>query len=268
MNREFRNAIESISESYGIKKGEIANRLGVTQSYLSRLITGMQMPSDSIKSKINQVFPEVKIGWESDNLVEDAIVSYMRANLYTVDDLASIIGTNGLEVTETLATGFTEETAQKWSDALGFDKYFLLTGKGQLIPDRDKRVPLVPITAQAGRLGNFTSSVSEYECEKIISPIKDAELAVPIIGESMSPELPSGAIVFVKKINERAFIEWGKPYVLDTINGPIIKFLAPGSNESSVKCISANKDPMYAPFEVQYSDIYGIYRVINMMCNK
>lgn len=128
-------------------------------------------------------------------------------------------------------------------------------------------IPLVPVLAQAGHLVEFSDAIRDYDCEKIITPLKGAEIAVPIYGESMAPEFPSGSIVFVKRIDDSAFIEWGKCYIVDTVNGTIIKYLAPGET-GKVKCISANPDPMYAPFEVKQTDILGIYKVLMCMAMK
>lgn len=126
-------------------------------------------------------------------------------------------------------------------------------------------LPLVPISAQGGSLNDFDASVRKSECEMIVSPITGADFAITVSGDSMAPEYPNGSHVFVKKINERAFIDWGKAYVLDTCNGKVIKILTPSDQgEGFVKCISLNEDPKFAPFDVCLKDVYGIYRV--MLC--
>lgn len=127
-------------------------------------------------------------------------------------------------------------------------------------------VPLIPVMAQAGHLSDFSNAVGELDCDKIVSPVKGVDLAIPVYGDSMAPEYPNGSIVFVKKNND-AFIEWGKAYVLDTVNGSVIKYLAPG-DEGKVRCISCNQSPMYAPFEVSMEDILGVYRVVLCMSMK
>lgn len=124
-----------------------------------------------------------------------------------------------------------------------------------------KVIPLMPVSAQGGSLNDFVTSVSYGECEKIISPISDADIAISVSGESMSPEYPNGCKVIAKKVNERAFIEWGRTYVLDTRNGVVVKVLVPSEKEGFVKCVSINKEPIYAPFEVAMSDVFGVYRV-------
>lgn len=131
-----------------------------------------------------------------------------------------------------------------------------------------KLVPLLPIAAQGGSLNDFVVSVKDSDCEKVVSPIKGAQFAMPVSGDSMAPEYPNGSQIFIKRINEKAFIEWGKVYVLDTCNGTVIKILVPSEKDGYVRCLSINKDPIFAPFDVSWSDVYGVYRVLLCMSVK
>lgn len=132
--------------------------------------------------------------------------------------------------------------------------------------DAPRLVPLIPISAQGGTLNDFTMSVMECDCEKVISPIKDVDYAMTVSGDSMSPEYPSGCQILIKKINERAFIDWGKVFVLDTVNGTIIKKLMPTSDPDKVLCVSIN--PNYPSFEVCLEHVFGVYRVLMCMSLK
>lgn len=133
--------------------------------------------------------------------------------------------------------------------------------------DAPKIVPLIPIRAQGGTLNDFTRSVMEYDCEKVVSPIKGADFAMTVSGDSMSPEYPSGCQILIKKIDERIFIDWGKVYVLDTANGTIIKKLMPvDEDKSKVLCVSIN--PNYPSFEVSLEHVFGVYRVLMCMSLK
>lgn len=131
-----------------------------------------------------------------------------------------------------------------------------------------KLVSLLPIAAQGGSLNDFVVSVKDSDCEKVVSPIKGAQFAMPVSGDSMDPEYPNGSQIFIKRINEKAFIEWGKVYVLDTCNGTVIKILVPSEKDGYVRCLSINKDPIFAPFDVSWSDVYGVYRVLLCMSVK
>ena len=135
-------------------------------------------------------------------------------------------------------------------------------------------VPLLPVSAQGGSLNDFVVSVRKEDCEKLISPIKGADFAIMISGDSMAPEYPSGSKVLVKKINSKSFIEWGRCYLLDTCNGSIVKKLSPPVENDEVfgkdyfTCVSVNPDPLYSPFRVPTCDVYGIYRVMMLLSEK
>jgi len=89
---------------------------------------------------------------------------------------------------------------------------------------------------------------------------------MPVSGDSMAPEYPSGAQILIKRINESAFIDWGRVYVLDTCNGVVIKRVFPTDDPNILECRSIN--PEYPPFKVATEDIYGVYRVLMCMSLK
>lgn len=127
-------------------------------------------------------------------------------------------------------------------------------------------IPVIPTEAVAGTLGEFADSIHLYECERMISPIKGADYAIKVHGDSMSPEYPSESIVLIKKVDEKAFLEWGKVYVLDTVNGAVIKKIRKTENDNEVECVSIN--PNYQPFRINYSFIHGWYRVLMVLSLK
>jgi SOS-response transcriptional repressor LexA len=156
---------------------------------------------------------------------------------------------------------------------------WLKTGIGAMLKTENEEteviyVPLLPISAQGGTLNDFIVSVKDSDCEKIISPIKGADFAMTVSGDSMAPEYPSGSKILIKKINEHSFIEWGRCYVLDTCNGTVIKKLVAPEEEDKeygfdyITCISVNQSPIYKSFNVPTKDIYGVYRVLLLLTEK
>lgn len=155
---------------------------------------------------------------------------------------------------------------------------WLLTGVGSMLNEEESKdtyinkveevqatIPLVPLSAMAGKLTGFSlEGITETDCERIISPIKGVDFAVPVSGESMSPIYPNGSRVLVQEIDPNSFIEWGKVYVLNTCNGIIIKQLRKSEKEGYVSCYSYNDNNIYAPFDIPTADIYGWYKVL--MC--
>ena len=156
------------------------------------------------------------------------------------------------------------------------NRTWLLTGEGEMLTGDQTiqsstesdihLIPLLPVSAQGGSFNDFVVSIKESSCEKIISPIKGADYAMSVSGESMAPEYPSGSQILIKRINEKAFIDWGRVYVLDTCNGTVIKRLFPSDTADKVLCRSIN--PEFPPLEVLLSDVYAVYRVLMCMSLK
>lgn len=127
-------------------------------------------------------------------------------------------------------------------------------------------LPVIPTEAMAGTLGEFAESVQAYDCERMISPIKGVDYAIKVCGDSMSPEIPNGSQILIKKIFEEEFIEWGKIFCLDTKNGAVIKRVYPTDDPEVVECRSIN--PGYPPFKVNVHHINGWYRVLMVLALK
>lgn len=205
--------------------------------------------------------------------------------VHTKTDVANIMHASRPNVTAALngdSKFLTDNFLERFN--IAFDNMFnikwLITGEGDMLSsssstqpqpsvknervadDEVYKVPLVPISALGGSLNDFNTTVCRDDCETVISPIKDIDMAIKISGDSMEPEYPSGSTVLIKKINEHAFLEWGKVYVLSTCNGTVIKRLMPTDDPNKVLCESIN--PKYPPFEVSLEHVYGVYIV--MMC--
>lgn len=125
---------------------------------------------------------------------------------------------------------------------------------------------VLPAEARGGTIADFTSTVHEYDCERMVSPVKGADYAMQVVGDSMEPEYPSGARVIIKKINEEIFVEWGKVYVLDTDNGALIKQVRKTESSGVIECVSLN--PKYDTFTIDTKYIHGWYRVLMVVALK
>ena len=212
--------------------------------------------------------------------IKERLTAYLRYKGINKSEFGRIIGVSNAYISS-IRKSIQPDKAEKI--ALSFPDLniaWLMTGEGEMIksntgqdfddkPQEDVHgtvVPLLPILAHGGKLTDFECSISRYECEKVVSPIDGVDLAITISGDSMAPEYPSGSSVLIKKVNEKAFIEWGKVYVLDTCNGTIIKQLMPHDNPSYVKCVSLNS--AYPPFDLSLSYVHAIYRVLLCMAMK
>ena len=151
---------------------------------------------------------------------------------------------------------------------------WLLFGRGEMYSDTGNKnidphrldkhlVPLIPTQARAGSFDWYVQGVTEYECQRVYCPSLDADRAIRVMGDSMEPKIHDGVLLFLQKINEKAFIPWGSPLVLDTSNGTLVKCLYP-SDKGEEYLIAKSYNPDYPPFAVPTETINGMYRIICM----
>ena len=187
-----------------------------------------------------------------------------RGIIKTQGDLASLIGVSNKSISAAKngnETYLTESLLSKIDAAVNY--YTAPSTEDEIGRDM---IPVLPTDARAGTLAEFSESVEAYNCERMVSPIRGADFAMQVTGDSMSPEYPSGSVIICKKINEKAFIEWGKVFVLDTDNGAVIKSVRKTENDNEVECVSLN--PAYQPFRINTEYINGWYRVLMVLSLK
>ena len=216
--------------------------------------------------------------------VKERLIAYLDYKKVSKSDFGRSIGVSSAYVTSMRKSIDPEKLQSIAKNYPDLNTGWLMTGEGEMlkrssdaqkivakVPESDAviyTVPLLPVSAQGGSFNDFVESIKETDCERIVSPVKSVDLAITVSGDSMAPEYPSGCKVLIKKINEEAFIEWGKVYVLDTCNGTVIKEVHRGKSEDEIECYSINPDPKFQPFSVKFTDIFGMYRVIMCMSLK
>lgn len=167
---------------------------------------------------------------------------------------------------------FGKKQAEIWEQKFGISRTWLLTGEGDMLKesapeltkeDEQQEVPHVPVAALANPLAEYFGNIVRLQdCDTILSPVPGAELAITISGDSMEPKFHDNTIVFLKRINDAAFIPWGNTLVLDTENGIYIKDVYPIADEPAfIEARSSN--PLYPPMRIPKTSIFGIYRVLS-----
>lgn len=125
---------------------------------------------------------------------------------------------------------------------------------------------LLPVEAFAGGLQMYSQGVREWECTRIVTPIEGADFAIPVRGDSMEPRFHEGSTLLLKRINDRAFIPWGHPMVIDTENGVLLKNVLPDPkpdpDDSEEYVVMQSLNPKYPEFKIPASSIYGMYRIM------
>lgn len=200
----------------------------------------------------------------------------------TIGALERIIGASKGVLSRAINNG--TDIQSKWLQVIveNYPQYsadWLLSGKGNMlkspsspstpiderstepahhVPEGNREgIPLLPISAMAGA---FTDDISvmEYECERYVIPaFKGADFLMQVSGDSMQPTYYSGDLVACQRIPlNDLFFQWNKTYVLDTLQGPLIKRIRRGSDDNHVLIVSDN--PAYEPFELSKDQFHGV----------
>lgn len=121
--------------------------------------------------------------------------------------------------------------------------------------------PRIPTRVTAGTLSSFAEAVKSEDCEQI--PVVKAfpvyDFTIIVKGDSMEPKFEGGDEIAIRKISD--FIEWGKPHVLDTRDGAVLKRIY--DEGDSFRCVSYNKE--YPDFHVGKEDVFGVYKVVGLL---
>ncbi|WP_035693095.1 S24 family peptidase [Flavobacterium sasangense] len=183
-------------------------------------------------------------------------------------------------------SGLSMETVEKfYSTFPEINPEWLLTGNGSMLKEKeptrvylhdniddednpiDNIIPLIPIGAMAGSgTGEMQIAKRDIIDGYVIPEFtqRGVEYIIRVSGSSMYPKYSSGDLLGCKTVTDLSFFQWGKIYVLDTDQGPMVKRLFPvPNNDDLLECRSDNKE--YPPFPISKSSIYKVAIVIGVL---
>ena len=128
---------------------------------------------------------------------------------------------------------------------------------------KDKTLPLLPMSAVAGWNGVDVDGINLDECERMVVPYlveAGAEFLIRATGKSMQPTYNNGDILACRRVREAHNIQWGKVYVIDSEEGSMVKRLKKSDNEECILCCSDNTE--YDPFNLRKNEIRSLSLVV------
>ena len=149
-----------------------------------------------------------------------------------------------------------------------YSRSWLLSGEGspyseEVAEAKPQGIPLLPYMAMAGALTGDIPGVTLRSCERFVLPNIQADFLMMVQGDSMEPTYRPGDIVACRFVREPRFIQWHRAYVIDSEQGPLIKRLEMGSDESKVTFVSENQK--YTPFELDKAEVRNIALVVGLI---
>ncbi len=193
---------------------------------------------------------------------------------------------NGSESDFANKIGVTPQTITNWKNRKTFniDKIYtncenisadwLISCEGEMLKTNNSilisaenniGIPLIPLDAMAG-FGTGTMQIMDYDTERYIVPEfteLNTDFMIRVKGSSMYPKYNSGDIVACKKLPLDTFFQWNKVYVLDTIQGAMIKRIHQSEKEGYITCVSDNQS--YKPFDISLEDVYSLALVVGVI---
>ncbi len=204
--------------------------------------------------------------------VKDRLIELLKTVGMSKVEFARRMGLSDAYVS-TMRRSLPEDKVIKMKEVFpNFNRDWLLYGEGEMFLKNEPElrsiegnpseyfVPLLPVHAFAGSLQEYSEGVMPNQCTRLAVPVRGAQMAIPVTGDSMEPQIHNGSVAVISRINDAAFIPWGNPMVLDTENGVLLKVLKQSKKGTDyIEAISYN--PNYSPLDIPKSSIYGIYRI-------
>lgn len=151
---------------------------------------------------------------------------------------------------------------------------WLLTGEGEMTtPAQPEKIilpsqsvdtrPRIPFEAAAGALSLATQSITESQCERfpLIPGFAKYDFTIIVRGDSMEPEFRSGDELACQMLRERGYIQWGRPYIIDSVDGVVLKRIHDAGDE--ILCTSDN--PRYGDFKIPKNEINHLALIVGMI---
>ena len=218
--------IKNIRKLNKLTQNDFANKLGIGRTVLSNIEIGITKPDIDIINKIAQ-FHGISID-----------------DLYNLEIKSDIIPKKQARIKKT--THQLNEPATKY----------------------EKGIPLIPISAMAG-FANGDTQIIDYEIiENYVIPEfleKGVKYLIRVGGSSMYPKYSNGDLLACRPVHDQSFFQWGKVYVLDTDQGPLVKRLFQYKEDDDyIECRSDNHSN-YPPFKIAKTSIRKISIVVGVI---
>lgn len=250
--------IKQLISYLGISEGKFADNLVMNRSQFSRYLNGKQKINEKLVGRIHSRYTEVDPIWLLTGVGQ--MLKTDHGTTINVNRMGDVNG-NG---NATALGGSTASVGQTDS-------------ADSQTPTQAKGTPYYDVeAASCGALSGFGEAftMNNSSGEVVIPKLRtiDGDIFLATRGNSMidtsHPErsIPEGSMVLVRQWTSN-HVEWGEVYCIMTNDGYTIKKIFPGSNDSTIKCVSSNSED-YPPFEVEKQDIRGIGRVVAVVTTK
>ncbi len=140
---------------------------------------------------------------------------------------------------------------------------WLLTGEGRMFVDEKQsgqQIPFYKFDVES-RISEIDTEMPDQEF--IVPPLIDCDLAMLYNGKAMGCSVPSGSVVFLKKISPEAVIP-GLEYVIVSQKIVTLRIIRTSGQETEWRLVAADRENFDDIF-IRRSDVKEIYRVLGVL---
>lgn len=162
-----------------------------------------------------------------------------------------------------------------YAKCIGVSAEWLMKGEGPMINSSknfEKTIsdtsiietrPRIPFEAAAGSLSLITQSVTMSQCDQlpVIPRLPKYDFTIIVKGDSMEPEFKSGDELACRMLRESSYIQWGRPYVVDSIDGVVLKRI----HDAGDKILCTSDNPRYGEFVIPKTEINHLAIVVGII---
>ncbi len=141
----------------------------------------------------------------------------------------------------------------------------LVLNAGERKENASITLPLLPYGVMAGLPSEDMDGIKLEECEQYTVPVfsaRGAKFLARVDGYSMYPRFNSGDLLACRMIEDPQFIQWGRIYVMDTTQGPLVKRLFPSTEgDDKIRCHSENSEK-FPDFDIPKDEVRRMALVV------
>lgn len=123
------------------------------------------------------------------------------------------------------------------------------------------RVPLISLDMVTSNIKDLIENRPEDLHEYYLPLVAGASYMLIMPGRAMEPDLMPGDVLVLQYMDEPRYIEYGRIYLLETVQGFIVRRLEKSLNEDALSCVS----PAFGQFDIARKDILSYSLVLGKL---
>lgn len=217
-------------------------------------------------------------------MIGQRIKEYFKEKGTSQQDAAKILNVQQAAISNQLnGRPFGKNAAGKWNRAFGFRINWLLTGEGPMFDtegeaeheyfienhpelNQENYIPVIPaklFRAPDINIHEYILHAENVDKLPTVPHFQKHDLFATCPGDAMAPKICRGYLLALRRMRAEATIINGEIYAVDTkTSGMFIRKIV--DTGESLKCIAENRKD-FPDFELPYSDIFNIYRVVGAL---